>query len=141
MKMHKIQKKQNGFTLIELMIVIAIVGILAAVAVPMYGKYTDKARFSEVVAAADPVKSGIELCFQTQGYLLANCDTFAKIGVTQADTQVGQYVGTVGITTGTAVIKVTSANISSANPSYSLTPSVVGRSLSWTKTCSDTTLC
>lgn len=140
MKMHKIQKKQNGFTLIELMIVIAIVGILAAVAVPMYGKYTDKARFSEVIAAADPVKTAVEVCFQSNGNSLANCKTMAQIGVTAADVQVGQYVNTVTMN-GSGAIVVASQNINSANPTYTLTPTSTTNSITWTKTCSDTTLC
>jgi len=66
-------KKQGGFTLIELMIVVAIIGILAAIAVPQYQTYTKKAKFSEVVQATQPYKLGVELCYQNNNNTLTNC--------------------------------------------------------------------
>ncbi|MFZ2171108.1 MAG: pilin [Methylococcaceae bacterium] len=60
----QIQKTQQGFTLIELMIVVAIIGILAAIAIPAYQDYTLRAKFSEVVAATGGVKTGVEICAQ-----------------------------------------------------------------------------
>jgi len=58
---------QKGFTLIELMIVVAIIGILAAVAIPAYSDYTKKAKATELVQGTAALKTAVELCIADQG--------------------------------------------------------------------------
>ena len=81
---------QQGFTLIELMIVIAIIGILAAIAIPAYQNYTIRAQASEALSLAGGIETAFDECYANKGTAAKGCTSLLDLGI--SSTISGTYV-------------------------------------------------
>lgn len=118
---------QKGFTLIELMIVVAIIGILAAVALPAYTDYTTKAKFAEVQSVANAYKTAVSVCVQELGTLTGCSIGTNGIPATQATT----HVGSISVTNG--VITVTPTSTTNVLSTMIMTPAIGVGALTWVR--------
>jgi len=118
---------QQGFTLIELMIVIAIIGILASVALPAYSNYTNKAAYSEAILATATIKADVLVCSQRSGTTNANfvtrCIGGGGFGVNDKGIT-GRVTSIVVNSPGANEVAITStgdANFTPPSPTYIIT--------------------
>ena len=119
---------QKGFTLIELMIVVAIIGILAAVAIPQYKNYTIKAKLGNALTSVDSVKTAVALCVQETG-APTTCDGGSNGIPADQTSNVSKEVS--AISTAGGKITATLQNIDATD--------VDGKKISWQPTTGGTT--
>jgi type IV pilus assembly protein PilA len=108
-------KQQQGFTLIELMIVVAIIGILAAIAIPAYQDYTVRAKVSEGLNLAGAAKLAVAETYDSKGRMPTGDNV--SYGLPGADSISSQYVSSIAVAADTGVITITYSNLLGGNPS------------------------
>lgn len=124
-------KKQIGFTLIELMIVVAIVAILAAIALPTYQGFVKKAKFSEVATSVAPFMRSYEICIQT-GVAQADClEGTNGIPPNIASGSGSGYVDSVVLDASGVITATGTSDVDGAT--YRLTPVINAGQITWSK--------
>lgn len=117
------KKIQQGFTLIELMIVVAIIGILAAIAIPQYQNYTGRAQLSDAIVIAGGLKAAVGEYYQVNGSYTGADSGAAGIPAAIA-ANAGKYANAVSVAAGTITVSMQSSGVAScvSGKQVTLTP-------------------
>lgn len=131
-------RNHNGFTLIELMIVVAIVGILAAVALPAYQTYAERTRFSEVILATTPYKIALGLAIQSGSVIALTGVNAGTLGIPPSSAS-SRWLDNATVIDG---VVIATGNAGVSDHTYTLTPSLTGPTI-WTVggTCVNARVC